>query len=192
MSDAPDLHPDGVDADAVLGTPPDGPPPTLGADPRVRAGTILYSDVVAGDRLRTGHGALVREATRIGDDVTVGTQAVVDGHTELGDGVSLQTGAYVPAHSTLGDRVFLGPNATLTNDPYPLREAVDLAGPRLGDDVSVGAGATVVPDVDVGARSFVAAGAVVVDDVPPESLVTGVPGRIEPLPEHLDGGNGPA
>jgi len=40
--------------------------------------------------------------------------------------------------------------------------------------------------VRIGERSFIAAGALVHRDIPPRSLVVGVPGRIQPLPDHLD------
>lgn len=185
-----DIEPGRIDPTAVLGTPPDGEPPVLGDAPRVRAGTVLYSDVVAGDNLQTGHNALVREGCTLGDDVVVGTGAVVDGRSVVGSGSSLQTGAYVPTNSDLGERVFLGPNATLTNDPYPTRRAVELVGPELEDDVTIGANATVLPGLTVGERSFVAAGAVVTRDVPPETLATGVPATFEPIPDELDAENG--
>ncbi|MFD1647764.1 acyltransferase [Haloarchaeobius litoreus] len=175
-----------VDPTAVLGTPPDGEPPTFGDAPRVRAGTVIYSDVVVGDNLQTGHNALVREGSTLGDDVVVGTGAVVDGHSTIGSGSSLQTGAYVPTNSELGKRVFLGPNATLTNDPYPTRREATLVGPKLEADVSIGANATVLPGLTVGERSFVAAGAVVTRDVPPRTLATGVPATFDPLPDQLD------
>jgi acetyltransferase-like isoleucine patch superfamily enzyme len=41
----------------------------------------------------------------------------------------------------------------------------------------LGANVTVLPGVRVGARSFVAAGSVVTADVPPRTLVAGVPAR---------------
>lgn len=164
-------------------------PTVLGDEATVRSGSVIYASVTAGDRLNTGHNALVREHTSLGDDVLVGTNAVIDGYSELGSRVRLQTAAYVPSYTTIGDRVFLGPRATLTNDPYPLRQDVDLAGPILEDDVTVGANATVLPGVAVGERSFVAAGAVVTDDVPPDTLVVGAPGTHRQLPEHLQGGN---
>jgi acetyltransferase-like isoleucine patch superfamily enzyme len=167
----------------------DSRPPVLGSDPVIRPGTIVYDDVVIGDRFRTGHFALVRERTEIGDDVLVGTKTVVDGETTIGDDVSLQTGVYVPARTTVGDNVFVGPNAVLTNDPYPLRREEALEGPTLEAHVSVGANATILPGVTVGRGSFVAAGAVVADDVPAETLAVGVPARHEPLPAPLRGGN---
>jgi len=160
-------------------------PARLGPESVVRAGAVIYPDVVAGDRFQTGHHAVVREETTIGDDCVVGSQAVVDGRTDIGDDVSMQTGAYVPSETTIGDRVFLGPRAVLTNDPYPLRTGTELEGPTLEADVTVGANATVLPSVTVGRRSFVAAGAVVTEDVPPSTLAVGTPAKHRPLPEHL-------
>jgi acetyltransferase-like isoleucine patch superfamily enzyme len=186
---------DGVDVaiedDATVGVAyRDGStPPQIGSGSFVRAGTIVYDDVTTGPGFVTGHHALVREETTLGEDVLVGTQAVIDGATSVGDGVSIQTGVYVPRETTIGDRVFLGPNATLLNDPYPVRQDVDLVGPTLEGGVSVGANATILPGVTVGEGSFVAAGAVVTEDVPPQRLVAGVPGRTRPLPDELTGGN---
>ena len=161
----------------------------LGADATVRSGSIVYADVRAGDGFTTGHNPLVREHTEIGDDVLVGTNTVIDGETTVGSNVSLQGGVYVPQETDIGDDVFVGPGAVLTNDPYPVRRDVDLDGPTLAASVSVGANATVLPGVSVGERSFVAAGAVVTEDVPPETLVAGVPAAPRDLPEPLDGPN---
>lgn len=167
----------------------DAAPATIGDGAKIRDGTVIYGDVVVGDDFTTGHNVLVREETIIGDDVVLGTNVVVDGQTDVGSSVSAQTGVYVPAKTTIGDRVFLGPHAVLTNDPYPVRQDVDLRGPTLADGVSIGAGATVLPGVTIGENAFVAGGAVVVDDVPAETLAVGVPAETKPLPAELDGGN---
>jgi acetyltransferase-like isoleucine patch superfamily enzyme len=177
-----------VSPDAVVGRG-EGTEPVIGDDPVIRSGTIIYDDVVVGDRLRTGHNVLIREETEIGDDVLVGTDTVVDGRSTIGSGVSLQTRVYVPSETTVGDDVFVGPDAVLTNDPYPVRQDVDLVGPTLEDHVSVGANATLLPGVTVGRRAFVAAGAVVTDDVPPKTLAVGNPAEHRPLPPELDGEN---
>ena len=164
-------------------------PPSVGDGATVRSGTIIYPDVEIGHGLTTGHNAVIREETTIGDDVIVGTNVVIDGRSTVGSRTSMQTGVYVPPESTVGEGVFLGPHAVLTNDPYPLREEVELAGPTLEADASVGANATVLPDVTVGERSFVAAGSVVTEDVPPETLAVGVPATHNDLPARLEGGN---
>ncbi|MDS0475705.1 acyltransferase [Natrinema sp. 1APR25-10V2] len=164
-------------------------PPVIGGEGTIRAGTIIYDDVVIGDGFATGHHALVRELTELGDDVLVGTNAVIDGRTTIGSHVSLQTGVYVPSHTEIGDNVFCGPHAVLTNDPYPIRQEVDLAGPTLADGVSIGANATVLPGVTVGEGAFVAAGAVVTEDVPPATLAVGAPATHRDLPAELRGAN---
>lgn len=164
-------------------------PARIGADSVVRAGSVVYPDIVAGDRFQTGHHAIVREQTTVGHDCVVGAQVVVDGRSDLGDEVRLQTGAYVPSDTTVGDRVFVGPRAVLMNDPYPLAQAGDPGGPTLEDDVTVGANATVLPGVTVGERSVVAAGAVVTEDVPPSTLAVGTPAKHRPLPEQLAAGS---
>ena len=58
------------------------------------------------------------------------------------------------------------------------RRYVTAAPITLETNVWIGAAATVMPGVTVGADSVVAAGAVVTRDVPPATLVAGVPARM--------------
>ena len=48
----------------------------------------------------------------------------------------------------------------------------------IGNDIWIGANAVILPGVSIGDHSVVAAGAVVTKDVPPHSLVAGVPAKI--------------
>ena len=48
----------------------------------------------------------------------------------------------------------------------------------IEDDIWIGANAVVLPGVTIGHHSVVAAGAVVTKDVPPHSLVVGVPAKV--------------
>ena len=179
-----------IAADVTLNEGTDWKNPTrIGDRATIRSGTVIYGDVTVGDDFTTGHDVLVREDTKVGDDVLVGTGTVVDGTTTIGSEVSVQTGVYVPPETTIADRVFLGPRAVLTNDPYPLRTAEPLEGPKLEPDVSIGANATLLPGVTVGRGAFVAAGAVVTDDVPARTLAVGTPAIQRPLPPELEGRN---
>lgn len=159
----------------------------LGARAIVRRGAIIYGDVVAGNDLSVGHFALIREHTRIGDHVVIGTQVVIEGHVTIGSYVKIESGAFLPTQTLIGSRVFIGPHAVLTNDRYPLRrrQEYDPVGPTIEDNVSLGAGCILLPGVRIGEGSIVSAGAVVTRDIPPWSLVRGVPGRHEPLPDRL-------
>ncbi len=50
--------------------------------------------------------------------------------------------------------------------------------PTLQDDVVVGAGAKILGPITIGSGTRIGANAVVVKDVPPDSVVVGVPGRV--------------
>jgi len=50
--------------------------------------------------------------------------------------------------------------------------------PTIGNNVVIGAGAKVLGNITVGDNSYIGANAVVIKDVPPNSTVVGVPGRI--------------
>ena len=159
----------------------------LGRNGCVRSGSVIYGDVCAGDFFQTGHNVLVREHTVFGDHIVVGTNTVIDGHVVMGNFVKIESNCYIPTHVTIGSRVFIGPGVILTNDKYPLkmRGSYKPEGPTIEDGVTLGAGAIVCPGLTIGKGSFVAAGAVVTKDVPPMSLVRGVPGVFMPLPENL-------
>lgn len=162
-------------------------PAVLGAHARIRSGTVIYGDVKAGDYFQTGHHVLVRADTTIGDHVVIGTNSVVEGQVSIGSFVKIEANCFIPTHCVLGDRIFLGPGVTITNDRYPLRmrDQYRPVGCVIEDDASIGAGVVLLPGVRIGAGALIAAGAVVTKDIPPGSLVVGVPGVVSPLPEKL-------
>ncbi len=50
--------------------------------------------------------------------------------------------------------------------------------PTIGNNVVIGGGAKILGDITIGENSYIGANAVVIKDVPPNSTVVGVPGRI--------------
>jgi acetyltransferase-like isoleucine patch superfamily enzyme len=83
----------------------------------------------------------------------------------------------------IGDDVMIGPNVHLISSGHPLdpelrRSQITTAPIRIGRGVWIAAGATVLQGVTVGDDAVVAAGAVVTRDVPPRTLVAGVPARV--------------
>mgnify|MGYP000665090158 CR=1 FL=1 len=82
----------------------------------------------------------------------------------------------------IGDDVLLAPNVSLLSSGHPIEpfertRRVTAAPIVVGRNVWIGAGATILQGVTIGADSVVAAGAVVARDVPPATLVGGVPAR---------------
>ncbi|QSG01957.1 Serine acetyltransferase [Natranaeroarchaeum sulfidigenes] len=81
------------------------------------------------------------------------------------------SGVVIGETAAIGDDVHMHHGCTLGgNSPYPEKRH-----PTLEDGVTLGANATLIGDITIGEDATVGAGAVVVEDVPPETTVTGVP-----------------
>lgn len=84
-------------------------------------------------------------------------------------GIEIGDGAYI------GQQVVI---ATVNHDLLPERRGDMFPKPvKIGKGVWIGAHATILPGVTVGDNAVVGAGAVVTRDVPPDTVVAGVPAR---------------
>ncbi len=105
-----------------------------------------------------------------------------------------KTGIEIHPGATIGKGLFIDHGhgvvigeTTIIGDNVTLYQGVTLGGtgkqkgkrhPTLEDNVMVGTGAKVLGDITIGAGSMIGAGSVVLSDVPPNSTVVGVPGRV--------------
>lgn len=83
-------------------------------------------------------------------------------------------GVVIGATTIIGDDVLLYQGVTLggTGKEHGKRH------PTLGNNIVVGSGAKVLGNINIGSNSRIGAGSVVIDDVPENSTVVGIPGRI--------------
>lgn len=107
----------------------------------------------------------------IGEGTWIGAFTLIDGQGGLtiGKGVNVSTGAAILTHNTV--------KRCVTERAY---NQVDRKPTEIGDYVFIGENATILMGCKIGHHSVIGAGAVVLEntEVPPYSLVVGVPGRI--------------
>lgn len=101
---------------------------------------------------------------------------------EIHPGATIGKGLFIDH----GNGVIIGETAII-GDNVTLYQGVTLGGtgkekgkrhPTIGDNVMVSAGAKVLGSFTVGENSKIGAGSVVLSEVPPNSTVVGVPGRV--------------
>lgn len=104
----------------------------------------------------------------IGNHTRVGLHNTIIGPVTIGNHVNLAQGITVTAlNHNFAD-----------SDKRIDEQGVSTSPVVIEDDIWIGANAVVLPGVTIGHHSVVAAGAVVTKDVPPHSLVAGVPAKI--------------
>ena len=133
----------------------------LGA--RIGPGTIVH-DVRFFNLYRRGPGGLT-----LGRDCFLGEECLLD----LAERITLED------QVTLAERVTILTHLNVGYADHPLQKHFPpSASPvTIRSGSFVGAGATILAGRTLGPRAFVAAGSVVVEDVPPDTLVAGVPAR---------------
>lgn len=104
----------------------------------------------------------------IGNHTRVGLHNTIIGPVKIGNNVNLAQGITVTA---------LNHNFSDSNKRID-EQGVSTKPVTIEDDVWIGANAVVLPGVKIGNHCVVAAGAVVTKDVPPHSLVAGVPAKV--------------
>ena len=104
----------------------------------------------------------------IGDHTRIGLHNTIIGPVTIGSHVNLAQGITVTALN----HNFEAPERRIDEQGVSTQQVT------IGDDIWIGANAVVLPGVTIGNHCVIAAGAVVTKDVPPHSLVAGVPAKI--------------
>jgi acetyltransferase-like isoleucine patch superfamily enzyme len=112
---------------------------------------------------------LPKSGITIGRDCLIGEYSVIRGQGGVQIGNRVYTSPFTQIIAV--NHVFDDPN-----QPF-IDQGITAEGIVIEDDVWLGAGAVITDGVHVGQGSVVAAGAVVTKDVPPHTIVAGVPAR---------------
>ncbi len=155
---------------------------TLGKNVYLDEGVYIHATpngVTIGDGSIVMHGAILHVYNFRGlpnSGITIGKDSLIGEHTVIRG----QGGV------TIGDRVFTSPMTQLiavnhvfddVSKPF-VKQGITAEGIVIEDDCWLGANAVITDGVTVGQGSIVAAGAVVTKDVPPYSVVGGVPAKV--------------
>ncbi len=141
---------------------------------------MTYRGIIAGDRVTIGKHAIIRptniygsaigEGLKIGNNSSIGPYSYIgcSGFIEIGDNVMMSPRVSIYAENHLFDN----PDLSI-KDQGVKREFV-----KIEDDCWIAANTVILAGVTIGRGSVIAAGSVVTKDVPPYSIVGGVPAKV--------------
>ena len=124
----------------------------------------------------------------IGDHTKIGTFVEIQKNAVVGRNCKISSHTFICEGVHIEDDVFIGHNVTFINDLYP--RATSVSGQLQTENdwkvietyvkkgASIGSSATILAGVTIGEFAVVGAGAVVTKDVPPHTVVAGVPAKI--------------
>lgn len=127
------------------------------------------------------YGCSIDDYSKVGTFVEIQKNASVGKHCKISSHTFICEGVHIE------DNVFIGHNVTFINDKYPRSTNADGSMQSESDwkvvetfikkGASVGSSSTILCGVTVGENAIVGAGSVVTKDVPPNTIVAGVPAK---------------
>ncbi|GAF63900.1 tetrahydrodipicolinate succinylase [Bacillus sp. TS-2] len=127
-----------------------------------------------GINARIEPGAIIRDQVEIGNNAVIMMGASINIGAVIGEGTMIDMNAILGGRATVGKNCHIGAGAVLAGviEPPSAQPVI------IEDDVLVGANVVVLEGVRVGKGAVLAAGAIVTEDVPPNTVVGGVPARV--------------
>jgi acetyltransferase-like isoleucine patch superfamily enzyme len=124
----------------------------------------------------------------IDDGTKIGTFVEIQKNASIGKNCKISSHTFICEGVHIEDNVFVGHNVTFINDKHPRATNEDGSMQTDADwgvietfirkGASIGSSSTIMCGVTVGENSIVGAGAVVTKDVPPNTIVAGVPAKV--------------
>ncbi|MEM3055324.1 MAG: DapH/DapD/GlmU-related protein [Candidatus Bathyarchaeia archaeon] len=143
--------------------------------PKKGKGVIIGKNVHFGKDVTIWNYVVIGDNTKIGDGTRVGSFCDIGKNVIIGKNCNIQAHVTISNECLIGDNVFIGPNTSLLNDKFPHSQY--LTPPIVKDNAVIGGCVTVLPNVTIHQNAVVAAGSVVTRDVPPNTVVKGIPAK---------------
>ncbi len=158
------------------------PPLTIGPGTVIGANAVLYAGSRIGAHVLIGDLATLREDCDLADQVVIGRSVLVMYETSVGPRSRVIDGAILTGNMVVEGDVFIGPGVHTINDNDVYLKRFGLApfgvrGPVIRRFALIGTGANLAAGVEIGMGAIVAPSAMVTRDVPPWTVVAGVPAR---------------
>ncbi len=153
------------------------------------AGLRIAADVRLGTDVKI-HCFVNLYGCAIGDSTSIGSFVEVQKNVTIGARCKIQSHSFICEGVTLEDEVFVGHGVMFINDLDPrattegtLQTEADwqVIPTRVRRGASLGSGAVILAGVTIGENALIGAGAVVTHDVPANTVVHGVPARVQRL-----------
>lgn len=135
----------------------------------------------AGKHPRIGHGVFLAETCALIGDIVIGDESSIWYSTVLrGDVMSIRVGARTSMQDGVIVHVTSQQFATAVGNDCTIGHGAILHGCTVEDECLIGMGSTILDGARIGRGSLVGASALVTPgtDIPPGSLVIGVPARV--------------
>ena len=154
----------------------------IGAHSVIGVNAVLYTDVHLGEDVLIGDLATVREGSRLAAGVVVGRSTTVSHNVTMLARSRLHELVHLTGHTLIEEDVFFGATVSSVNDNDVFLTRYGLIpyehkAPKIRRFAVVGSGATLGSGVEIGMGGVVAPGALAIKNVPPWTIVVGVPAR---------------
>jgi tetrahydrodipicolinate N-acetyltransferase len=138
-----------------------------------RNSAIALSDLTRFNA-RIEPGAIIRDMVEIGDNCVIMMGAVINIGVVIGERTMIDMNTVLGGRAIIGKNCHIGAGAVIAGVIEPPHAQPVI----VGDNVIMGANAVVLEGVKIGNGCVIAAGSIVISDVPDNSVVAGVPGKI--------------
>ena len=143
--------------------------------------SVVYAGTTVGKHTLLGDHSSILDGCTIGDYCIISRNVTVNYSTSIGHHTKIMDNTHITGNMVIGNHVFISVMVASTNDNAMGRSRYNeeaVRGAIIEDHVTVGAGANILPGIRIGENSIIGASALVTKDVPPDSVMMGIPAKV--------------